>query len=293
MKRSLDGSIEIQTLLLIIFTYIIWLLALYFWNDVLVFKILLPLIIVFQNSLQHEIIHGHPFKGRLRKYNDLLGIISLNPFSPYFSYKRNHLKHHRSKELTNPKTDPESYYSGRNSSFFSIYFTLLGRMILGPFITTYKSIDLFIRNDVFNKKLIFENLIHLFSLFVVLFTLVKFNFSIGDYVAFGVYPAISIGLIRSFMEHRPRKKEVSQNRHQSIIVDDNGINGKFFSFLFLNNNFHIVHHQRPNLPWFKIPKEFKSNPNYWKNLNGYFYYKNYLSVSTHYLTRCPTDLDVK
>ena len=58
-------------------------------------------------SMQHEIIHGHPF--RSSRLNALLGSIPVTLWIPFLCFRRDHLEHHEA-DLTNPERDNESYY---------------------------------------------------------------------------------------------------------------------------------------------------------------------------------------
>ena len=58
-------------------------------------------------SMQHEVLHGHPFKNQF--LNDAIGSIPITLWIPYLAFKKDHLEHHVS-DLTNPALDNESYY---------------------------------------------------------------------------------------------------------------------------------------------------------------------------------------
>jgi fatty acid desaturase len=58
-------------------------------------------------SMQHEVLHGHPFKNQF--LNDAIGSIPVTLWIPYLAFKKDHLEHHVS-DLTNPSLDNESYY---------------------------------------------------------------------------------------------------------------------------------------------------------------------------------------
>ena len=60
------------------------------------------------NSLQHEVIHGHPTPWR--RVNSALVIVPLGLVVPFAEYRDIHLAHHREPELTDPALDPESFY---------------------------------------------------------------------------------------------------------------------------------------------------------------------------------------
>ena len=56
-------------------------------------------------SMQHETIHGHPF--RRQWMNDVIGSIPVTLWIPYLCFKKDHLEHHRS-DLTHPGLDNET-----------------------------------------------------------------------------------------------------------------------------------------------------------------------------------------
>src|SRR5262245_51859994 len=73
--------------------------------------LLLPLggyVVALHGSLQHEAVHGYPF--RLPWLNSLVVGPSLWLWLPYGEYRWAHLRHHRDEWLTDPVEDPESYY---------------------------------------------------------------------------------------------------------------------------------------------------------------------------------------
>ena len=59
-------------------------------------------------SLQHELVHGHPFRNS--KLNAALASLSVTMWVPFLSFKRDHISHHNT-TLTHPQLDTESYYA--------------------------------------------------------------------------------------------------------------------------------------------------------------------------------------
>ncbi|MDB4086006.1 fatty acid desaturase, partial [Amylibacter sp.] len=71
----------------------------------------------------------------------------------------------------------------------------------------------------------------------------------------------------------------SMTNARSVIVGDRGI----LSILFLNNNFHAVHHSYPSVPWYDLPSMFQLNKDNFLTSNNNYYYKNYFTVFKKYL----------
>src|SRR6266852_3269082 len=68
------------------------------------------------------------------------------------------------------------------------------------------------------------------------------DMSVGFYLAALVYPGTSLLLVRSFAEHRA----APDVRQRIAIVENAWILGPLFLF----NNLHAAHHERPDLAWY-------------------------------------------
>jgi fatty acid desaturase len=68
---------------------------------------------------------------------------------------------------------------------------------------------------------------------------------VWTYIVLVAYPGISLALVRSYCEHQAAEAV----DHRTIIVECSW----FWSFMFLNNNLHVPHHERPSLAWYKLP----------------------------------------
>src|SRR5262245_335772 len=97
------------------------------------------------NSLQHEVIHGHPTPWR--RLNTALAIVPLGLVVRFPDYRDLHMTHHRSPDLTDPAHDPESFYmsagewrraSTPRRALHVVLRTLAGRLIVGPFVFALK-----------------------------------------------------------------------------------------------------------------------------------------------------------
>ena len=51
----------------------------------------------------------------------------------------------------------------------------------------------------------------------------------------------------------------------------------------LNNNYHVVHHSHPYIPWYNLPSVFELNKEKFLKSNDNYYYKNYFIVFKKYL----------
>ena len=120
------------------------------WHDQLPTAIVvaaLALLAAWYNSLQHEVIHGHPTPWR--RVNVAIASLPIGLVIPFGWYRSSHLAHHRDQHLTDPTLDPESFYvsaavwesygrAGR--AVLWVLSTLPGRMIAGPPVLTIRMI---------------------------------------------------------------------------------------------------------------------------------------------------------
>ena len=278
------SKVEWPTAILILVVYLgLHLNCLYIYEiSSTIFMILLAFLIALHSSISHEILHGHPTK------NDFVNSIFVFPavgiFIPFLRFKDTHLEHHKNENLTDPYDDPETNFidpnKWENLRFFvqfilNITNTLLGRMLIGPVISQYK----FIKSDIHflfhgNKRVLLAWILHIFG-----FTIAYYFFVLFHGIGFGhwiisAYAALSILKIRTFLEHRA----FDRVRGRSVIIEDRGI----LSLIFLNNNFHAVHHMHPKIPWYKLPRIFKDNKRRYLALNEYYYFKSYLDIFKTY-----------
>ncbi len=209
-------------------------------------------------SLQHEVLHGHPTGNRI--FNEALVFIFPTMWLPYQRYKDTHLQHHNNQHLTDPAKDPESFYllpddwaamPGLKRSLFHFNHTLAGRMLIGPAVGIVRFwsaefVDI-LRGDREKAK---AWAVFALSCVSVLAYVIWCGMPVWYYLLLIAYPGISLALVRSYCEHQAA--EVVD--HRTILVECS----PFWSLLFLNNNLHVAHHERPSLAWYKLPAYYQA-----------------------------------
>jgi len=271
---------EWRTLLLAGVCYAVWLLLTFGWADlpdILRVLVLIPTITL-HSSLQHEFLHGHPFRNQ--KLNDLLIAPPIGVLVPYLRFKSCHLTHHINENITDPYDDPESYYLDRTvwtslpawfRSLLVANNTLVGRMTLGPALATVGFIrSEFVRAKAGDRAIPTIWLRHVLAV-GLLFWLVSANGSLPPLAYFtAAYFGMGLLMVRSFLEHQA----VEKTNQRSVIIETRGP----LSLLFLNNNFHSVHHAYPSLAWYRIPAFFRENRERFLRMNGGYRYESYWEV---------------
>ena len=241
--------------------------------------------------LQHELLHGHPTS--YQWLNDVMAILPLGLLYPYTVYKRSHLEHHLAR-LTDPLDDPESYYvtPARWATFGRVRRailiannTLLGRMVIGPWIAAASLYNQQSRRLVAGEPLAWrEWALHGILIAVMLWTIDAYTVISPLVYVFGIaYPATGLAMVRSYLEHRPADDE----NHRTAVVEA----GWFWSLLFLNNNLHILHHERPGLPWYKLHGIYADQRQALLERNGGYVYDGYIDVARRHLLT-PKDFPV-
>ncbi|WP_435258006.1 fatty acid desaturase [Thioclava sp. FR2] len=279
-------AVEWPTLALLGATYLIWVVATsygYGYSPVLATLVTGVAIAQF-SSLQHEVLHGHPFRNRL--LNEMLVFPGLTLTVPYGRFRDTHLAHHHDPNLTDPYDDPESNFVdpvvwARLPKVYQAILrannTLLGRVTIGPLLGNI----LWLKSEARlllsgNMPVIRDWLLHLAGVCLVLIWLSAAGMSVWAYLI-AAYIGHGLLKIRTFLEHRAHEAA----RARTVIVEDHGP----LSWLFLNNNLHSVHHCHPNIAWYRLPKVYEAQKAHYQARNAGYVYRSYPQIFKSYLLR--------
>ena len=278
-------EIEWPTMALLAVTYVVWVVGTLVWGQSAVLSVILTGVAIAQfSSLQHEALHDHPFRNPL--LNEALVFPALAIFVPYRRFRATHLQHHYDPALTDPYDDPESNFhdpqvwaklSPWMKSLLRVNNTLLGRVILGPLLGTWafvaKDVALMRQGDAEVRQAWVLNAI---GFVPVLLWLLWVGMPLPAYLC-AIYLGFSLLKIRTFLEHRAHEAF----RARTVIIEDRGP----LALLFLNNNFHVVHHMHPLVPWYRLPGIYDGNKAHYQRRNEGYVYANYMEIFRRYLIR--------
>lgn len=276
--------VEWPTLALVLACYLVWgagvtvLAALWLPAGIVV----TALAIALHASLQHEVIHGHPFRAPL--WNAALVFPALGLCIPYLRFRDTHMEHHRDAHLTDPYDDPESNYLDPGvwealpaalRAVLGVNNTLAGRLLIGPLVSQVA----FMVADwqairAGNRKVRDGWLWHLPAVALVLGVVGWAAMPIWAYLL-AAYIGIAILKIRTFLEHQAHTRV----RGRTVIIEDRGL----LAFLFLNNNLHVVHHMHPMVPWYRLRALYFNNRARYLSRNEGYRYASYTEVFRRYL----------
>jgi fatty acid desaturase len=277
-------EIEAPTWILICIIYGGWLALTYNWTKLPIW-VVAPLgawLCAWHMSLQHELIHGHPTRSAW--LNTALAAPPLNLWLPFPIYREQHLRHHRAAHLTDPSRDPEStYLSPRAWSQASLLRrfshgacnTLGGRLLLGPLVSP----SLFWADQIRQIAAPAQPwriwLEHAAWVVLILsWVCLVCKISVVSYLMCFIYPGTALSLVRSLVEHRAAERP----EDRTAVVEKAGPLG----LLFLNNNLHILHHERPLLPWYSLPGEWRTRRDELLSIRNGPVYRGYREVAARY-----------
>ena len=279
-------TIEWPTLLMMGTTYAIWAFGTYAWQFSPSLSLLLTTLAITQfSSLQHEVLHGHPFANR--HLNEALVFPALTLVVPFNRFRDLHLAHHYDPNLTDPYDDPEANYmdpaiwaqmSSPVKMLYRMNNTLMGRILFGPAIAIYAlvklDVGLIAKGD---RAVLWAWILNTVGVALVLAwvlgltTMPLWAYCTAAYAGFGLLK------IRTYLEHRAH----ASFRARSVVVEDKGL----FALLFLNNNFHVVHHMHPNAAWYKLPGIYAARRDHYLRRNESYVYRSYAQIFALFLFR--------
>lgn len=279
-------SAEWPTLVMLALTYALWGLATTwvaeFWLPLAIG--LAAIAIAQHSSLCHEALHGHPFadeRANVAAVWPALGLVV-----PYQRFRDTHLAHHNDALLTDPYDDPETNYLDpvvwarlpRVAQLALVFNnTLLGRLIIGPIV----GMVVFLRSDwrairAGDAGIRRAWLAHFAAVLPVLIWVWAAPMPIWAYLM-AAYGAMSLLKIRTFLEHRAHERASGR----TVVIEDRGP----LALLFLNNNYHVVHHMHPQTAWYRLPQLYAQNRAHYLSRNDSYVYRSYTQIFRHHFLR--------
>ena len=240
----------------------------------------------FHSSLQHEALHGHPT--RSARLNEALVFPAPGLLYPYRRFRDMHLRHHDDERLTDPYDDPESWYLAEADArrlsrplrlALEANRTLAGRMIVGPWLGALgllrADLPKMLRGD---RRLIAAWGMHAGGVAATLaWVWGVCGISPLVYLLGVALPASALIYVRTFAEHRAAEAPL----HRSALIEA----GAFWRLLFLNNNYHALHHAEPTVAWHRLPARWRARREELRRLNGGYALPGYGAVFRRWLWR--------
>jgi fatty acid desaturase len=254
-SRVLKEAGEWRTLAVVIAVYGLTVLTVVRY-DVLTPWLAVPMLAVlgaWHLSMQHEVLHGHPFKNQF--LNDFIGGIPVTLWIPYLAFKKDHYEHHLS-DLTNPALDNESYYVSQEQwdkagkirrAAWTANRTILFRMFVWTIVSTITYVLSVLKRAMRGEK--GDRLavvLHVIGVVFVVYLVSLSSMPLWQFALGTLYGGRILNAIRPFPEH---KYQSGVETRTAMIMA-----GRFMSLLMLNNNLHVAHHDEPGVPWYRYDK---------------------------------------
>lgn len=284
--QTQDKRPEWPTVILLAATCLVWATGTLIWPASALLSILLVAAAIAQySSLQHEVLHGHPFADQ--GLNEALVFPAPGLTIPYQRFKTTHLQHHHDPALTDPYDDPESNYFDPSvwerlprpmQKLLRANNTLVGRLLLGPILGNWA----FIAKDwaairAGDAAIRRAWVLHGMGVALVLIWL----WAVTQMPLWGYLVAAYFGhallKIRTFLEHRAH----AAFRARTVVIEDRGP----LALLFLNNNFHVVHHMHPAVPWYDLPRLYAARKAHYLRRNDGYVYASYAEIFRRYFLK--------
>ncbi|MGY5958022.1 fatty acid desaturase [Kosakonia sp. BK9b] len=277
LSRSWLWRSELPTWLVIITVYGGWFTTLAYWKTLGLLPATLVLIgfTCWYLSVQHELIHGHPT--RWPRFNQLLGLMPLAIWYPFGLYRDAHLAHHRTHLLTLPDEDPESYYFTPadwhrlprwQQYIIHLRNTFVGRLLIAPLLDIAQLLAGMVKAFRFRQRsAIAMWLVHIALLALLLLWFRYCDFSPLWFVLAVSYPALAITKVRSFLEHRAADDPLARS-----VINEAALPWRL---LFLNLNYHAIHHDLPGVPWYGLRTLYLRDKAAWQQRNSGFLVRGY------------------
>ncbi len=279
-------KVELPTLALVVICYAGWMTSTT-WATVLwlpLGMVLTTVFIALHSSLTHEALHGHPF--RVKALNEALVFPCLGLFVPYQRFRDTHLAHHQDSRLTDPYDDPESNYmdpkvwarlSRPLQRILMFNNTLFGRLLVGPLVGQISFMTADWRAIRSGDRTTLKGwLWQIPAVLPVLVWVVWTPMPLWAYLL-SAYAGLSILKIRTFLEHRAHEHTTGR----TVVIEDRG----FLALIFLNNNYHVVHHLHPKAAWYTLPRLFAENRETFLTRNDSYHYRSYGQIFRRHFWR--------
>ena len=285
---ALWRRIEGPTWLVAVAAHAGW-LALTWYHHALPWWLIAPLggwFVAWHGSLQHEVLHGHPT--RQPAVNTALALAPVLLWLPYPLYRSRHLRHHATLHLTDPLDDTESYYVdaarwqrlGPCRRFvLRVNNTLAGRLLLGPVLSVLgfwqEEGTRIVRGEPGCARIWAAHAA--LTALLLAWVVGVCGIPLWAYVLLYVYPGTALIMVRSYYEHRP----AADQAQRTAIVEA----GPLMTLLYLGNNLHALHHERPGIPWYDLPRVYRAERQRLLAGNGGFLFPGYGKIAQRFLLR--------
>lgn len=189
----------------------------------------------------HESISGNSKK--LKFFEQVIGCLSCIPLmAPFALHRHHHNKHHR--DTNHPEKDPDYYIAA--SSFKLV-------LVKALFVQAVGYYNVFKFKGCKDRKILIHSLITA-SAYIGIFSYLGLTFGWKYPIVLWFIPSVMglwcLSIVFAWLPHHPHE-ETSRYKSSRIILN------KVLSIISINQNYHLVHHLYPKIPFYKYPSAFR------------------------------------
>lgn len=188
---------------------------------------------------QHDAVHGSISRKYPRLNNWIGRMAGLPLFSPFYAFQRLHLAHH--KHTNDPKNDPD-FWSGRGP-----WYVLPFRWLTQELYYWYISFTRIRETSKRKEKEVIFTIVLFYGIALGVACTGYFNAVLWAWIVPSRLASGLLAFLFDYLPHRPHKTRLSDDPFQAT----RNIEGRGLSLLFLAQNYHLVHHVFPTVPFYR------------------------------------------
>lgn len=252
------GKIAIKTIILMIIINMISYYTIYYaiinelrYRNEIIIIIIQSILNYIHFTIIHEAVHGLIVRKSI--INDIIGCVSqiwLGPTSYYYAIKEMHLLHHHN---TNDKNDPDMWVAKKKYRILRWLTIDLNYWML----YIKRIIE---RGD---KKSIIKLAINKIIIATIINIIYKNNCTIKMIKHWIIPSRIALFMlvfIFDYIPHKPHNFTRKQNIYKTTkMITTYKILEPLLKILMIYQNYHIIHHINPNIPFYEYPNYWKKN----------------------------------
>lgn len=211
-----------------------------------------------QFTVTHDAVHRAISKNRY--INDTVGLLSqywLGPTSNWFSFKYNHLEHHK---YTNVSSLDPDYWSSLDGPG-------------GPYLTglrwAFLDLPYWIEHvkHIINTKKYKSCIILTYQIPIILLITASLYYGFfGKILIYWIIPSriafIILAYAFDFLPHYPHKISTKEDRYKTTsYLSAPWFIKPFLSVIIFYQNYHVIHHLKPWIPWYKYKRAWEYEKN--------------------------------
>lgn len=207
----------------------------------------------FSFTVMHDAVHNSISSNKI--FNDFIGSTSsiiLSPISSYNAFKYIHKKHHL---YVNTKKDPD-YWISHSSNH------IIHKCVLQIPYYWFYIFKIYLYGEI-DIKTFFQSIYQIIILIFTYMTFYVFNFNYSLYIIYYYMflpSLISIPLLSLMLTYLPHKNMGYKDKYKtSSIIKLKYVSEFFTSIIMANQNYHIIHHLNPNIPFHQYKNYYLQN----------------------------------